>query len=147
MRCDNCDRFIDTDFDSEHFEECQAVSNLKRDIEDYTHYHRTCQNCGKNWWGLHCPHDGYQNPCPECEFKPKPLRDKHCDCEFVVPVPEIIDLIESVVDEIIGKDESPKSIPFANTRLLKTEQDIIKVHRNNLRQKQRDIKSKLIGKE
>ena len=76
------------------------MSNLKRDIEDYTHYHRTCQNCGKNWWGLHCPHDGYQNPCPECEFKPKPLRDKHCDCEFVVPVPEIIDLIESVVDNL-----------------------------------------------
>lgn len=53
------------------------------------HFHRTCQNCGKNWWGLHCPHDGYQNPCPECGYKPIVLNDHYCDCEFVAPVSEI----------------------------------------------------------
>lgn len=33
-------------------------------------YKRTCEFCGATWAGLHCPHDGYQNPCPECGKRP-----------------------------------------------------------------------------
>jgi hypothetical protein len=38
--------------------------------EESTHYHRTCLFCGAVWWGLHCPHDLYQNPCPDCKKVP-----------------------------------------------------------------------------
>lgn len=69
----------------------------KDTIRDYTHYHRTCQRCGKNWWGLHCPHDGYQNPCPECKAMPVVVNAHYCDCEFVVPVPELESLIKREV--------------------------------------------------
>lgn len=31
---------------------------------------RTCEFCGHQWAGLHCPHDGHQNPCPECGQRP-----------------------------------------------------------------------------
>ena len=34
------------------------------------HYRRTCEFCGNRWWGLHCPHDGHQNPCPLCDKRP-----------------------------------------------------------------------------
>lgn len=40
-----------------------------------THYHRVCEYCGESWAGLHCPHDGYQNPCPHCGERPTVLRD------------------------------------------------------------------------
>ncbi len=40
------------------------------DPEDDWHFDRTCQSCGKQWRGLHCPHDGYQNPCPWCGVMP-----------------------------------------------------------------------------
>jgi hypothetical protein len=33
-------------------------------------YKRKCRNCGHVWWGLHCPHDGYQNPCSKCKTRP-----------------------------------------------------------------------------
>lgn len=62
---------------------------LAKRLEQYTHYHRTCQRCGKNWWGLHCPHDGYQNPCPECESVPVVLNAHYCDCDFVASVSEV----------------------------------------------------------
>lgn len=32
---------------------------------------RRCQFCNKTWYGLHCPHDGMQNVCPNCRVKPK----------------------------------------------------------------------------
>lgn len=35
------------------------------------HYKRTCAFCGHVWYGLHCPHDGHQNPCPKCNKKPE----------------------------------------------------------------------------
>lgn len=38
------------------------------------HYRRTCPSCGVTWWALHCPHDGIQNPCPECGVTPTPER-------------------------------------------------------------------------
>ncbi len=40
--------------------------------EESTHYLRKCTNCGHEWYGLHCPHDGYQNACPKCGVFPKP---------------------------------------------------------------------------
>lgn len=41
--------------------------------EDTWHFLRICQQCGGYWWGLHCPHDGHQNPCPWCEVRPTPM--------------------------------------------------------------------------
>ncbi len=46
------------------------------DPEESWHYKRTCENCGRVWWSLHCRHDGVQNPCPSCGFthgRPTPL--------------------------------------------------------------------------
>ena len=46
----------------------------KRGDDDYGeeswHYLRKCASCGKEWYGLHCPHDGYQNTCPKCGQTP-----------------------------------------------------------------------------
>lgn len=39
------------------------------------HFLRVCQICGTKWYGLHCPHDGNQNPCPSCGVRPAPLPD------------------------------------------------------------------------
>jgi hypothetical protein len=36
------------------------------DGEESWHYKRTCGLCGFEWGALHCPHDGAQNPCPDC---------------------------------------------------------------------------------
>lgn len=43
------------------------------DTEESYHYKRTCASCGEVWYGLHCPHDGYQNPCPKCGTRPEPV--------------------------------------------------------------------------
>lgn len=37
------------------------------------HFRRMCLHCGHQWWGLHCPHDGVQNPCPACRVRPTPI--------------------------------------------------------------------------
>lgn len=37
------------------------------------HYRRTCASCGGVWYGLHCKHDGHQNPCPWCGVRPEPM--------------------------------------------------------------------------
>jgi hypothetical protein len=95
--------------DDEHKAIDEAIAKIRQHMlseamemtEDYTHFHRTCQNCGKNWWGLHCPHDGYQNPCPECKTKPTAVNQEHCDCEFVAPVDEI----RKAFTEKYGEDE------------------------------------------
>lgn len=42
------------------------------DPEESWHYRRVCAHCGEAWWGLHCPHDGRQNPCPGCGVVPTP---------------------------------------------------------------------------
>ena len=71
---------------------------------------------------------------------------------------DIINLIESVVGEIIGEDEKEmvlveSEITVAKehgyrTKIEKSEWFDEKIHaRNKLRKEQRDIKSKLIGKE
>ena len=43
--------------------------------EESWHFKRMCLSCGKVWWGLHCPHDGYQNPCPHCGMRPVSMPD------------------------------------------------------------------------
>ncbi len=45
------------------------------------HYTRTCESCGCIWAGLHCPHDGHQNSCPECSVTPSVVQGD-CECEF-----------------------------------------------------------------
>ena len=58
---------------------------MEEEKEELWHYKRTCQYCGCVWGGLHCVHDGYQNPCPNCNQIPTviPLdEDDVCDCEF-----------------------------------------------------------------
>ncbi len=37
------------------------------------HYKRQCLRCDHIWYGLHCPHDRYQNPCPGCGHLPVPV--------------------------------------------------------------------------
>ena len=51
------------------------------EIEELLHYKRTCEFCGHVWGGLHCPHDGWQNPCPNCNKRPTVKKDE-CNCEF-----------------------------------------------------------------
>lgn len=46
---------------------------LPRDEGESWHYRRTCVDCGHMWWGLHCPHDGAQNPCPACGKRPETI--------------------------------------------------------------------------
>lgn len=41
-----------------------------------THYLRRCARCGYEWFGLHCPHDGYQNPCPKCGKRPETVSER-----------------------------------------------------------------------
>jgi hypothetical protein len=59
--------------------DCQFTPHLDPEddeIDDW-HYERTCEFCGAQWWGLHCPHDGYQNPCPECGRRPTTIEDEN----------------------------------------------------------------------
>jgi len=49
--------------------------------EESTHYQRTCVFCGYSWLGLHCVHDGYQNPCSNCDRKPPVIDYFECSCE------------------------------------------------------------------
>ena len=44
--------------------------------EESWHFLRTCAECGHQWYGLHCPHDLYQNPCPNCGIRPKPYLER-----------------------------------------------------------------------
>jgi hypothetical protein len=43
------------------------------EFDDYQawQYKRICLFCGHEWYGLHCPHDGHQNPCPLCGKRPE----------------------------------------------------------------------------
>jgi len=76
-------------------------NELRDTVEDYTHYNRTCTGCGHNWWGLHCPHDGYQNPCPNCGKLPKTIFtfSGDCTCEFVMNVSDAKVLIQKAREE------------------------------------------------
>lgn len=105
------------------------MSNLKRDIEEILE--PKCLRSG-------------------CEIKHR--------CNPKTATTQIINLIESVVDEIIGEDEKEmvlveSEITVAKehgyrTKIEKSEWFDEKIHaRNKLRKVQRAIKSKLIGKE
>jgi hypothetical protein len=54
-------------------EDCGCEPDVPED-DGYppTHFLRTCERCGCIWEGLHCPHDGYQNRCPDCNLRPTP---------------------------------------------------------------------------
>ena len=43
--------------------------------EESWHYLRQCLFCGHQWYGLHCPHDGYQNPCSQCGGRPEVIHE------------------------------------------------------------------------
>ena len=51
--------------------ECEFTPYDDEPGEESCHYLRKCAHCGGEWWGLHCPHDGYQNPCPKCGIRPE----------------------------------------------------------------------------
>ncbi len=52
----------------------------ERDEESW-HYLRTCEHCAHQWFGLHCVHDGYQNPCPKCGVRPTPVPEVYAPKE------------------------------------------------------------------
>ena len=65
--------------------------------DEYYHHQRVCLNCGYTWWGLHCPHDGYQNPCKECDWTPEPvIGSEKCRCVLVMPAIELPEKQESM---------------------------------------------------
>lgn len=35
--------------------------------EESCHYLRTCEACGEQWYGLHCPHEGHGSLCSSCK--------------------------------------------------------------------------------
>jgi hypothetical protein len=54
--------------------DCEFDPEFDQDDPDGSwHYRRTCEHCGRVWEGLHCPHDGHQNPCPSCGIRPTPI--------------------------------------------------------------------------
>lgn len=57
------------------------------DDDACTHYARKCVHCGKAWASLHCPHDGYKNPCPHCGQRHDAIAGD-CDCETTIPFDE-----------------------------------------------------------
>ncbi len=54
---------------------CEPDADPEEPGETKTHYLRICAACGTKWEGLHCPHDGFQNPCPGCGRRPIVLRE------------------------------------------------------------------------
>lgn len=50
------------------------------DSQELTHYMRTCAFCNMRWESLRCPHNGYQNPCPNCGHRQAVLKNE-CNCE------------------------------------------------------------------
>jgi len=55
--------------------ECEFDPYPDDDPEPSWHYKRTCKHCGREWYGLHCPHEASQNPCPGCGVRPTPEPD------------------------------------------------------------------------
>jgi hypothetical protein len=76
MRCHFCGGTIQNMEDE--CEHCEVFPDLGP-----THFRRTCEFCGFKWEGLHCPHDGYQNPCSKCKKYPTRLDESggECNCE------------------------------------------------------------------
>lgn len=81
--------------------------------DNTTHYERTCMYCGRTWLGLHCPHDGYQNACPNCNRKPTTIDYHGCTCQGVTDLEQVTkdlnawhtkattkELLEARIDEL-----------------------------------------------
>jgi hypothetical protein len=63
----------------------KKARKLNKMIPESWHYKRKCEKCGGRWFGLHCIHDGYQNPCPHCNTVPMPvpMPEGGCNCKMV----------------------------------------------------------------
>lgn len=55
--------------------ECEFTPYKNGDTSESWHFKRRCQKCGHAWYGLHCPHDGVQNSCPNCGTLPKVISE------------------------------------------------------------------------
>lgn len=55
--------------------ECEFAPYEDDDDEVSYHFKRECKSCNRTWWGLHCPHDGVQRPCPHCNVTPTVVPD------------------------------------------------------------------------
>ena len=55
---------------------CEFTPYDDGDTDESYHYKRLCTFCGNSWFGLHCPHDGHQRPCPNCGKRPIPVPTK-----------------------------------------------------------------------
>lgn len=85
--------------------------SIRSILEDNTtHYERTCNFCGNTWLGLHCPHDGYQNPCPNCDRKPPVIDYFDCKCVGVTDIEEasaqLLQLLESKAETYEDGDDN-----------------------------------------
>lgn len=82
-------------------------------LDASTHYERVCTNCGQVWWGLHCPHDGYQNPCPNCDKKPTSVQElEHntvCGCNGTLDLDEAEQSIQQLIKECLPKPAPNKA--------------------------------------
>jgi len=58
---------------------CEFTPDPDDPEEESRHFLRTCLSCHKEWWALHCPHDGYQNPCHSCGVRPEPVASLSLD--------------------------------------------------------------------
>jgi hypothetical protein len=47
-------------------DECACTFSPLPDGEESVWYLRRCAGCGSTWNAHHCPHDGWQDACPEC---------------------------------------------------------------------------------
>ena len=71
----------------------ETVESILRD--NTTHYERTCMFCGYTWLGLHCPHDRYQNPCPNCNKKPSTIDYYDCTCKGVTDLDDVVQALDA----------------------------------------------------
>jgi len=62
---------------------------IKRLKEDEVYYFRCCHKCGRVWQSFHCPHDGCQGTCPDCNTRALSFKNKECNCEFLMEVNKI----------------------------------------------------------
>ena len=83
------------------------LNNKVREVlgENTTHYERTCWSCGYTWLGLHCPHDGYQNECGNCNRKPSVIDYHDCTCKGVTDLEEATQAIEALITEQVRLGE------------------------------------------
>lgn len=86
------------------------TKGVRQVLEDYaTHYERVCLMCGAVWLGLHCPHDGYQNPCPKCDTKPAPKTTLEEDtCNGVTDIDEVLPALQEIMLGMLPEEDDVK---------------------------------------